>query len=101
MAAAMNSGGAQRREERTRWIKEKLEQEFPGHVCARVTIDYPLEHGFRLDDDTGIPRFLLTVLDEVLTDADLDLEELMEQQDTIEQMRVASFRGIPLHHPDL
>ncbi len=74
----------------------------------RVTVDYPLVHvlrpfvhGFRLDDDTGVPRYLLTVFDELLTDADLDPLELMDQQDTIEAMRVAGFRGVTLRHPNL
>ncbi len=67
----------------------------------RVPVDFPLVHGFRLDDDTGVARYLLTVFDEILTDADLDPLELMEQQDTIEAMRVAGFRGVPLRHPSL
>ncbi len=95
-----NSGDADRREDRTQQIKWKLEQEFPGHSCVRVTVDFPLVHGFRLDDDTGVARYLLTVFDDVLTDADLDPSELIEQQDTIEAMRVAGFRGVPLRHPN-
>ncbi len=97
----MDAGDTARWKDRTRRIKEKLEQEFPGHTCVRVTVDYPLVHGFRLDDDTGVPRYLLTVFDEILTDADLDPLELMEQQDTIEAMRVAGFRGVPLRYPSL
>ncbi len=95
-----NSGDVDRREDRTERIKRKLEQEFPGHTCVRVTVDFPLVYGFRLDDDTGVPRYLLTVFDELLTDADLDPLELIEQQDTIEAMRVAGFRGVPLRHPN-
>ncbi len=95
------SGDVDRREDRTQRIKRKLEQEFPGHTCVRVTVDFPLVYGFRLDDDTGVPRYLLTVFDELLTDADLDPLELMDQQDTIEAMRVAGFRGVPLRHPNL
>ncbi len=94
------SGDVDRREDRTQRIKRKLEQEFPGHSCVKVIVDYPLVHGFRLDDDTGVPRYLLTVFDELLTDADLDPLELIEQQDTIEAMRVAGFRGVPLRHPN-
>ncbi len=89
-----------RREDRTQRIKRKLEQEFPGHTCVRVIVDYPIVHGFRLDDDRRAPRYLLTVFDELLTDADLDPLELIEQQDTIEAMRVAGFRGVPLRHPN-
>ena len=66
-----------------------------------MIVDYPLVHGFRLDDDTGVARYLLTVFDELLTDANLDPLELMDQQDTIEAMRVAGFRGVPLRHPNL
>ncbi len=95
-----NSGDLDHREDRTRRIKEKLEQEFPGHTCVRVTVSYPLVHGFRLDDGAGVPRYLLTVFDDVLADADLDPLELIEQQDTIEAMRVAGFRGVPLRHPN-
>ena len=97
----MDAGDTERWKDRTRRIKEKLEQEFPGHTCVMVAIDYPLVHGFRVDDDQGVPRYLLTVLDEVLTDANLDPLELMDQQDTIEAMRVAGFRGIPLRHLNL
>ncbi len=96
-----NSGDVDRREDRTQRIKRKLEQEFPGHSCVRVIVDYPLVHGFRLDDDSGVPLYLLTVFDEILTDADLDPLELMEQQDTIEAMRVAGFRGVPLRYLNL
>ncbi len=96
----MGAGETERREDRTQRIKRKLEQEFPGHTCVRVIVDYPLVHGFRLDDDTGVPRYLLTVFDELLTDADLDLVELIEQQDTIEAMSLARFRGVPLRHPN-
>ncbi len=95
------SGDVDRREDRTQRIKRKLEQEFPGHSCMRVPVDFPLVHGFRLEDDTGVARYLLTVFDEILTDADLDPLELMEQQDTIEAMRVAGSRGVPLRHPSL
>ena len=93
-----NSGDVNLREDRTQRIKRKLEQEFPGHSCVKVIVDYPLVHGFRLDDDTGVARYLLTVFDELLTDANLDPLELMDQQDTIEAMRVAGFRGVPLRH---
>ena len=96
-----NSGDVNRREDRTQRIKRKLEQEFPGHSCVKVIVDYPLVHGFRLDDDTGVPRYLLTVFDDLLTDANLDPLELMDQQDTIEAMRVAGFRGVPLRHLNL
>ncbi len=96
-----NSGDVNRREDRTQRIKRKLEQEFPGHSCVKVIVDYPLVHGFRLDDDTGVARYLLTVFDELLTDANLDPLELMDQQDTIEAMRVAGFRGVPLRHLNL
>ena len=96
-----NSEDVERREDQTQRIKSKLEQEFPGHSCVRVIIDYPLVHGFRLDDDTGVARYLLTVFDDVLIDADLDLVELIEQQDTIEAMRVAGFRGVPLRRLNL
>ncbi len=96
----MGAGDTERREDRTQRIKWKLEQEFPGHSCVRVTVDFPLVHGFRLDDDTGVPRYLLTVFDDILTDADLDPLELIEQQDTIEAMRAAGFRGVPLRHPN-
>ena len=89
------------RKDRTQRIKTKLEQEFPGHTCVRVTIVYPLVHGFRLEDETGVPRYLLTVIDTVLTDADLDPLEMIEQQDTIEAMRVAGYRGVPLRYPNL
>ena len=57
---------------------------------------HPIVHGFRLDDDTRVPRYLLTVSDDVLTDADLDPLEMIEQQGTIEAMRVAGYRGVPL-----
>jgi hypothetical protein len=97
----MDAGDTERWKYRTLRIKEKLEQEFPGHSCVRVIIDYLLVHGFRLDDDTGVPRYLVTVFDELLTDADLDPLELIEQQDTIEAMRVPGFRGVPLRHPDV
>ena len=96
----MDAGDTERREDRTRRIKEKLEQEFPGHTCVKVIVDYPLVHGFRLDNGTGVPRYLLTVFDDVLTEADLDPLELIEQQDTIEAMRAVGFRGVPLRHPD-
>ena len=95
------SGDVDRREDRTQRIKRKLEQEFPGHSCMRVPVDFPLVHGFRLEDDTGVARYLLTVFDEILTDADLDPLELMEQQDTIEAMRVAGSRGVPLRYLNL
>ncbi len=91
----------ERREDRTERIKTKLEQEFPGHTCVRVTIVYPLVHGFRLEDETGVPRYLLTVIDTVLTDADLDPVEMMDQQDTIETMRAAGYRGVALRRPTL
>ena len=97
----MDAGDTERWKDRTRRIKEKLEQEFPGHTCVRVTVDYPLVHGFRLDDDTGVARYLLTVFHYVLTDVDLDPLELIEQQDTIEAMHVAGFQGVPLRHPNL
>ncbi len=90
-----------RREDRTERIKRKLEQEFPGHTCVRVTVVYPLVYGFRLEDETGVPRYLLTVIDTVLTDADLDPLEMMDQQDTIETMRVAGYRGVALRRPTL
>ncbi len=96
-----NAGDVNLREDRTQRIKRKLEQEFPGHSCVKVIVDYPLVHGFRLDDDTGVARYLLTVFDELLTDANLDPVELMAQQDTIEAMRVAGFRGVPLRHLNL
>ena len=95
-----SSADVDRREDRTQRIKRTLELEFPGHTCVRVSVDYPTVYGFRLDDDTGVPRYLLTVFDELLTDADLDPLELIEQQDTIEAMRVAGFRGVPLRHPN-
>ena len=97
----MDAGDIERWKDRTRRIKEKLEQEFPGHTCVTVAVDYPLVHGFRLHDDTGVPRYLLTLFDQVLTDADLDPLELMEQHHTIEAMRVAGFRGVPLRHLNL
>lgn len=97
----MGAGEAERREDRTRRIKRKLEQEFPGHTCVRVTVIHPIVYGFRLDDDTGVSRYLLTVIDDVLTDADLDPLEMIEQQDTIEAMRVAGYRGVPLRHLNL
>ncbi len=97
----MDAGDIERWKDRTRRIKEKLEQEFPGHTCERLAVDYPLVHGFRLHDATGVPRYLLTLFDHVLTDADLDQLELMEQQDTIEAMRIAGFRGVPLRHRNL
>ena len=95
------SEDVERREDRTERIKRKLEQEFPGHSCVRVPLDFPLVHGFRLDDDTGVARYLLSVRDDVLTDADLDPLEMMEQQDTIETMRVAGYRGVALRRPTL
>ena len=97
----MNAGDIERWKERTRRIKEKLEEEFPRHTCVRVAVDYPRVHGFRLHDDTGVPRYLLILLDHLLKDADLDPLELMEQQDTIEVMRTAGFRGVPLRHRNL
>ncbi len=96
-----NSEDVERRGDQTQRIKRKLEHEFPGHSCVRVIIDYPLVYGFRLDDNTGVARYLLTVFDDVLIDADLDLAELIEQQDTIEAMRVAGFRGVPLRRLNL
>ncbi len=49
----MGAENVDRREDRTQRIKRKIEQEFPGHSCVRVIIDYPLVHCSRLDDDTG------------------------------------------------
>ncbi len=35
----MDAGDIERWQDRTRRIKEKLEQEFPGHTCERLAVD--------------------------------------------------------------
>ena len=69
-------GKAKCRRTRETWTVGKIEhngsrgsssRSSPGHSCVKVIVDYPLVHGFRLDDDTGVPRYLLTVFDEILS----------------------------------
>lgn len=89
-----------RQQKRTGQIKAKIERELPGYSCE------PLgrrrgwsDHIFRIDDENGRSRYLLTVPDEILTDADLDPEDLIDEQNTIEQMKQTGRRQVRLRHP--
>jgi hypothetical protein len=80
-----NDGNTERQQESTGRIKAKIERELPGYSCE------PLgrrrgwsDHVFRIDDENGRSTYLLTVRAEVLTDPDLDPEDLIDEQHTIE-----------------
>ncbi len=91
----------ERLRDRTSRIKRKLEREVPSHTCyALGTGIDPSVHRFALNDEHGIARYLLTVLEVTLTDAGIpEPEALMEKQGAVERMREAGMDGTRLLHP--
>ncbi len=92
----------ERLRDRASRIKRKLELEFPGHTCRALggTAIDPSVHRFALNDEHGIARYLLTVLEATLTDAGIpEPEALMEEQGTVERMREAGMDRTRLLHP--
>ena len=93
-----NSRDAERLNDRTQSIKERLEQEFPDYRCV------PL-HGiddsvFRLDDMSGTPRYRLMVSEETLTDLGIpEPDQLFDEQNTVAKMKEAGMAGVRLRHP--
>ncbi len=96
-----SSSDAERLRDRTSRIKQKLEGEFSGHTCRALGTGVdPSVHRFALNDEHGIARYLLTVLEVTLTDAGIpEPEGLMEKQGAVERMREAGMDGTRLLHP--
>ena len=98
-----NSDDAERLIERTQSIKERLEREFPDHGCEALgELRTRLVNVFRLDDKGQIPRYLLTVREETLTDLGIpEPDELFDEQNTVARMKEAGMGGVRLRHPIL
>ncbi len=96
------STDAERRTQRIRQIADKAREAFPGktlHPLGRQPSSR--DELFRIDDENGLPWRYLRMHLGVLTDADLDPIDLMEQQGTIELLRVAERTDhVRLRHPE-
>ncbi len=99
-ATMPNSHDAERLNERTQSIKDRLEEEFPDHGC--VPLHGTSDSVFRLDDRSGTPRYRLMVSKETLTELGIsEPNQLFDEQNTVARMKEAGMAGVRLRHPIL